>query len=147
MSAVNITKTEINCVIHFFLCVFSAGSMQEAPQVQLKEEKLDSVEAEPHMASSITLSSVTGTAAAPSPGPPAERASPPSSSLPFMPVVIKQEPQSPVHVSSEMDPVDCAHSTTSELPVTHAAASPPGNIHTNKYSDLIAMPPISYLFL
>ncbi len=113
------------------LCDFSTGSMEEAPQVKLKEEKLDSVEAEPHMASSITLSSVTDTAAAPSPGPPAERASPPSSSLPFIPLVIKQEPQSPVHVSSELDPVDsithCAHSTTPELPVAPAAASPPGN--------------------
>ncbi|XP_070776356.1 zinc finger protein 106 [Enoplosus armatus] len=98
------------------------GSMEEAPQVKLKEETMDSVEAEPHMPSLITLSSVTETAAAPSPSPSAERASPPSSSLPFMPVVIKQEPQSPVHVSSELDPVDnttlCAHSTTPELPVS-----------------------------
>ncbi|XP_044022577.1 zinc finger protein 106 [Siniperca chuatsi] len=105
------------------------GSMEEAPQVKLKEEKMDSVEAEPHMPFSITLSSVTDTAAAPSPSPLAECASPPSSSLPFMSVVIKQEPQSPVHVSSELDPVDnithYAHSTTPELPIAPAAASPP----------------------
>ncbi|XP_031166138.2 zinc finger protein 106 [Sander lucioperca] len=103
------------------------GSLEEAPQVKLKEEKMDSVDAEPHMPSSILLSS--DSAAPPSPGPPAERASPPSSSLPFMPLVIKQEPLSPVHVSSELDPVDnithCAHSTTPELPGAPAAASPP----------------------
>lgn len=116
-----------NSGIKFWLCDLSTGSMEEAPQVKLKEEKLDSLEAEPHVPSSITLFSVTDTAAVPSPSPPAERASPPSSSLPFMPVVIKQEPQSPVHVSSEPDPVDnithCAHSTTPELPV-----SLPGNL-------------------
>ncbi|XP_035529592.1 zinc finger protein 106 [Morone saxatilis] len=98
------------------------GSRDEEPQIKLKEEKIDSVEAEPHMPSSIMFSSVMDTAAAPSPPTPAERASPPSSSLPFMPVVIKQEPQSPVHVSSELDPVDnvtrFAHSTTPELPVS-----------------------------
>ncbi|KAA8579221.1 hypothetical protein FQN60_007162 [Etheostoma spectabile] len=103
------------------------GSLEEAPQVKLKEEKMDSVEAEPHMPSSTLISS--DSAAPPSPGPPAERASPPSSSLPFMPLVIKQEPLSPVHVSSELDPVDnithCAHSTTPEQPVAPAAASPP----------------------
>lgn len=107
------------------------GSLEGVPQVKLKEEKMDSVEAEPHMPSSMLLSSVTtDTAAAHSPSsPPAERASPPSSSLPFMPIVIKQEPQSPVHVSSEPEPVDiithCAHSTTPELPVAPAAASSP----------------------
>ncbi|XP_045918182.1 zinc finger protein 106 isoform X2 [Micropterus dolomieu] len=105
------------------------GSMEETPQVKLKEEKMDSVEAEPHVPFSTTLSSVTDTAAAPSPSPVAERASPPSSSLSFMPVTIKQEPQSPVHVSSEPDPVDnithFAHSTTPELPPAPAAASLP----------------------
>ncbi|XP_041809855.1 zinc finger protein 106 [Chelmon rostratus] len=103
------------------------GSREEAPQVKLKEEKMDSVEAEHHLLSSITFSCVTDTAAAPSPSPRAERASPPSPSLPFRPVVIKQEPQSPVHVSSELDSVDnithFAHSTTPELLV--APASPP----------------------
>ncbi|KAM9341415.1 zinc finger protein 106 [Symphorus nematophorus] len=114
------------------------GSVEEAPppQIKLKEEKMDSVEAEPLIPSSITFSPITDTAAAaPSLSPPAERASsaerasPPSSSLPFMPVVVKQEPQSPVHVSSELDPVDdtthFAHSTTPELPVATAATSPP----------------------
>lgn len=106
----------------------------EEPLVKLKEEKTDSVQAEPQVPSSVTLSSATDFAAAavPSPSPPAECASPPTSSLPVMPhVVIKQEPQSPVHVSSELDPVDdtthLAHSTTPELPVATAAASPPGN--------------------
>ncbi|GLD47672.1 zinc finger protein 106 [Lates japonicus] len=111
------------------------GSAEEAPLIKLKEEKMDSIDMDPHMFSPVTLSSVTDTVAAaaaapaPSPSPPAQRASPPSSSLPFMPVVIKQEPQSPVHVSSEPDPVDtithCAHSTTPELPVAPASASPP----------------------
>lgn len=111
----------------------STGIRVEEPPLKLKEEKTDSVQAEPQVPSSVTLSSATDSAAAavPSPGPPAERASPPSSSLPFMSVVIKQEPQSPVHVSSELDPVDdtthLAHSTTPELPVATAAASPPGN--------------------
>lgn len=106
---------------------FYAGSLEVAPLLKLKEEKMDSVEAEPYM-----LSSFSDTAAALSPTQTAQRASPPSSSLPFMPVVIKQEPQSPVHVSSELDPVEnttyCAHSTTPELPEAPVAASLPGNI-------------------
>ncbi|XP_070834759.1 zinc finger protein 106 [Chaetodon trifascialis] len=105
------------------------GSREEAPQVKLKEEKMDSVEAEHNIPSSVTFSSVTDAAAAPSLSPRAERASPPSSSLPFTPAVIKQEPQSPVHVSSELDSVDnithFAHSTTPELLLAPAAASPP----------------------
>lgn len=107
---------------------FSAGIREEEPRVRLKEEKMDSVEAEPRVPSSV----MDSPAADPSPGPPAERASPPSSSLPFTPVVIKQEPQSPINVSSEHDPADdithCAHSTTPELPVASAAASPSGNV-------------------
>ncbi|XP_074516017.1 zinc finger protein 106 [Sebastes fasciatus] len=103
------------------------GGLDGAPQIKLKEEKMDSVEAEPHTPSSMLLPAVTDTAAAaPCPSPPA---SPPSSSLPFMPVVIKQEPQSPVHVSSAMDPVDdmthCAHSTTPELHPLHFCSSDP----------------------
>nr|XP_020459850.1 zinc finger protein 106 isoform X2 [Monopterus albus] len=98
------------------------GSLEEAPQVKLKEEKMDSVAAEPHMPSSVMDSA----AAAPSPGPPVQRASPSS----FMSVVIKQEPQSPVYINSDLDLVDnishCAHSTTPELPVTPTAESPPG---------------------
>ncbi|XP_054470087.1 zinc finger protein 106 isoform X2 [Anoplopoma fimbria] len=105
------------------------GNLEEAPQIKLKEEKMDSVEAEPHLPSSMLLPSVAVTAAAPSLSLPAEPASPPSSSLPSMPVLIKQEPQSPVHVSSEPDPVDimthCAHSTTPELSAALAAASSP----------------------
>ncbi|XP_034381494.1 zinc finger protein 106 isoform X2 [Cyclopterus lumpus] len=105
------------------------GHLEEVPQVKLKEEKMDPVEAEPHVPSSMLLPSVADTAAAPSPSPPGEPASPPSSSHPFMPVVVKQEPQSPVHVCPEPDPVDnvtrCAHSTTPELHVAPAAVSSP----------------------
>ncbi|XP_040916324.1 zinc finger protein 106 [Toxotes jaculatrix] len=104
------------------------GSMEEAPRVKPKEEKMDSIDIDPQSPSTVTLSSAKDIAAAPSP---AQRASPPSPSLPFVPVVIKQEPQSPVHVSSDLDPVDnithCAHSTTPELPV--APASPPDPAH------------------
>ncbi|XP_019961206.2 zinc finger protein 106 [Paralichthys olivaceus] len=102
------------------------GSVEEAPQLKLKEEKIDVMDTDPHMACSLMLSPVT---AALSPSPPAQRASPPSSSLPFMSAVIKEEPQSPIHISSESDPLDnvalCAHSTTPELPVAPAAASSP----------------------
>nr|XP_046268942.1 zinc finger protein 106 [Scatophagus argus]XP_046268943.1 zinc finger protein 106 [Scatophagus argus] len=105
------------------------GSREDTPQVKLKEEKMDSVDDEPPpIPSSITVFSDTAAAAVPSPGPPAERASPPSSSRPFMPVAVKQEPQSPVHVGSELDPVDditpFAHSTTPELHV--APSTDPG---------------------
>ncbi|XP_034530889.1 zinc finger protein 106 [Notolabrus celidotus] len=104
------------------------GTMDEAPKVTLKEERMDPVQAVPSLPTCASPLSVTDPAVAAgtqSPGPPAERASPPSSSWP---VVIKQEPQSPVHVSSDPDPVEhislCAHSTTPELPVAPAAASP-----------------------
>lgn len=107
-------------------------SGEAAPQSKLKEEQLDSFEAEPHIPSPITLSAFMDHTAAPSPSPPVERASPPSSSLPLMPVAIKQEPQSPVYVSSEPDAVDnithLAHSTTAELQVAPAAAALPGSI-------------------
>uniref|UniRef100_A0AAQ5YA78 C2H2-type domain-containing protein n=1 Tax=Amphiprion ocellaris TaxID=80972 RepID=A0AAQ5YA78_AMPOC len=102
------------------------GTAEEAPQVILKEEKMDPVEAEPHIPSSALLPPVMDSAAS-SPGRAAECASPPSSSLPFMTVVVKQEPQSPVHVSQELDAADglthCAHSTTPELPVAAATTS------------------------
>ncbi|CAK6965745.1 LOW QUALITY PROTEIN: zinc finger protein 106 [Scomber scombrus] len=109
------------------------GSLEVAPLLKLKEEKMDAVESESYMPSSVT-----DTAAGLSPTQTAQRASPPSSSLPFMPVVIKQEPQSPVHVSSELDPVEnttyCAHSTTLELPVAPVAASPPDPILDSQLS-------------
>lgn len=107
------------------------------PQAKLKEEKMDSGEAELHIASSFSVCSIMDAAAAspaavPSPNPPAVPASPPSSRLPSTPVVIKQEPPSPVHVSSEPDPVDdlthFAHSTTPELKPSCAAAPPPGTV-------------------
>lgn len=111
--------------------VVPVGSEEAAPQSKLKEEQLDSFEAETRIPSSIMLSTVMDTTAAPSPSPPVERASPPSSSLPLMPVAIKQEPQSPVF-SLELDAVDdmthLAHSTTAELQVAPAASSPPGSI-------------------
>lgn len=106
----------------------------DEPLVKLKEEKINLLEAEPHVPASISLPAVrdaTPAAAASSPGPRADCASPRSPSLPFMPVVIKQEPQSPVHVSSEPDAVEntthFAHSTTPELPVAPAAAASPRN--------------------
>lgn len=112
--------------------------MEETPQIKLKEEKMDSFDTELHIPPFVpsSFSSVTDTAAAADLSTicssPAQRASPPSSSLTFKPVVIKEEPQSPVHVSSEMDPVDnithFAHSTTPALPVTAAVTSPPGDV-------------------
>lgn len=111
--------------------------MEETPQIKLKEEN-GSFDREPHIPpfAPSSFSSVTDTAAAvassPTCSPPAHRATPPSSSVSFMSTVIKEEPQSPVHVSSEMDPGDnithFPHSTTPEVPVTAAAASPPGDV-------------------
>lgn len=100
--------------------------MEETPLIKLKEEKMDSFETEAH-----TLSSAVE-AAARSHDRAAECSSPPSSSLPFMSVAVKQEPLSPVHISSEPDPANtlssCAHSTTPELPVAPARASSPGSV-------------------
>ncbi|KAK5917370.1 hypothetical protein CgunFtcFv8_012265 [Champsocephalus gunnari] len=102
------------------------GSLEEAPVVKLKDERLDSVEAYPQMLPSSLPSS-------PSPDPPADPPSlpsAPSSSLTFTPLIIKQEPKSPIHVSSETDHVEnkspSAHSTTPELraPPPPAAQSP-----------------------
>lgn len=90
----------------------------EAPQVKIKEEKIDSWETEPSVMPSSGLDTIS------SPHHGAESGSLPFSSLPLS-VVIKEEPQSPVHVSSEQDTVNfmtlCAHSTTPELPgdITH----------------------------
>ncbi|CAJ1074686.1 zinc finger protein 106 [Xyrichtys novacula] len=96
------------------------GSVDEAPQVKPKEERLDPVDTEPYPPSCSTPPSVTNPQ---SPGPPA----------PFKPVVIKQEPQSPVHVSSDSDPPSrttrCAHSTTPELRVGPAAAASPPELN------------------
>ncbi|KAM8916103.1 zinc finger protein 106 [Spinachia spinachia] len=91
--------------------------VEEAPRLKVKEEKMDSAEAEPQAASSVPLSSAA---------PPAEPASPPSpasSILPFLPLVIKQEPQSPGHVGSQPDPVD--HKTHSAHSTTPPASSAP----------------------
>ncbi|KAM6912814.1 zinc finger protein 106 [Xenentodon cancila] len=97
------------------------GTTEETPHVNLKEEKMDSFEAEPQVASLVTCSPGINTVV---PSPP--RALPaPSSSPKVIPIVIKEEPQSPVHVSSEQEPGEdvthCAHSTTPQLPVSPAA--------------------------
>lgn len=108
--------------------------MDEAPTVKLKEEKIDQEEMKPRAPSCLSLPSLPdpGVTPVPSPGPPAERASPLSSSLPFNPAIVKQEPLSPVHVSLDPDPVEnithCAHSTTPELPPPTAAAASPSDL-------------------
>ena len=107
--------------------------MEDAPQLRVKEEEVDVVDTDPHTASSLMFASLTyAAAAALSPSPPAQRAPPLSPSLPFMSAAIKEEPQSPVHISLEPDPLDnvalCAHSTIPELPVAPAAASLPSNV-------------------
>lgn len=142
----------------FFVVFIYTGSVEETPQIKLKEEKMNLFDREPHIPpfAPSSFSSVMDTAAAaaaasssPTCSPPAQRASPPSSSLSFMPVIIKEEPQSPVHVSSEMDPGDnithFAHSTTPELPVAAAAASPPGDViriscYSQCQTEFIAVP-------
>ncbi|XP_047466480.1 zinc finger protein 106 [Mugil cephalus] len=105
------------------------GSAEEAPLLKLKEERMDAEETGPRVPSFV---SSVANAAAPSPNQAADCASPPSSSLPFTPVVIKQEPQSPVHVSAEQDAADSAthfaHSTTLELPVAPATDSPSDSV-------------------
>ncbi|KAM4723927.1 zinc finger protein 106 [Anableps anableps] len=95
------------------------GNIEETPEANQKEKHLDSFGAEPPEKSSIKCSSVLA-ATVSNPNHSAACASSPSSSLP-LPVAIKEEPQSPVYVSSEPDPenkiTSCAHSTTPELPV------------------------------
>ncbi|KAM9777762.1 zinc finger protein 106 [Neosynchiropus ocellatus] len=92
------------------------GGLDEAPEVRVKEEKMFAE----------TLAPSTGGDPCPDlPGAAARQVT--TSSLP---AVVKQEPRSPVHVSSAPDVVenlaDLAHSTTSELHVPGATASPPG---------------------
>lgn len=104
--------------------------MEGEPRVRVKEEKLDMDEAELHTSSSVP--SFTSSAASPAHS--ARRASPPSSCVPFTPLAIKEEPRSPVHISSgpdaDVNTAYCAHSTTPELPT---AASVPGTI---RFSDI-----------
>ena len=107
--------------------------MEDAPQLKVKEEEVDDMDTDPHITSSLLFASLTyAVAAALSPSPPAQRAPPLSSSLPFMSAAIGEEPQSPVHISLEPDPLDnvalCPHSTIPELPVAPAAASSPSNV-------------------
>ncbi|XP_038135417.1 zinc finger protein 106 isoform X1 [Cyprinodon tularosa] len=85
------------------------GATEEAPELSLKLKDMADFGAE--------LSEKSSTAGC-SPNHSAECASPPSSTLP-QPVVIKEEPQSPVCINLEPDPysniTSCAHSTTAEL--------------------------------
>uniref|UniRef100_A0A1A7XDS1 C2H2-type domain-containing protein n=1 Tax=Iconisemion striatum TaxID=60296 RepID=A0A1A7XDS1_9TELE len=87
------------------------GAVEEAPEVTLKLERVDLCEA-----SLLPSSVLDNTCSSPAAG----RPSPPSTNLP-LPVVIKEEPKSPVHISSEPDPWS---SRTPELPVAPATASP-----------------------
>ncbi|KAM3595550.1 uncharacterized protein V6R79_024969 [Siganus canaliculatus] len=110
-------------------------NQENALKLKVKEEKMEAAEAEPTVPPSVASSPPRDAAASaptlpplpPPPPPPADHTTPPppSHSLPF----IKQEPQSPVHVSSELDPADdathAAHSTTPELLADAPAASPP----------------------
>uniref|UniRef100_A0A3B5KZP2 C2H2-type domain-containing protein n=1 Tax=Xiphophorus couchianus TaxID=32473 RepID=A0A3B5KZP2_9TELE len=86
-----------------------------APEANPKEKHLDSFGAEPLESSSCIKYPPVPSTVVSSPNRAAECASPPSSSLP-LDVVIKEEPQSPVCVTSEPDPdhniTNCAHSTT-----------------------------------
>ncbi|XP_068194735.1 zinc finger protein 106 [Antennarius striatus] len=106
------------------------GSREEAPQAKQKEARMDSVEAVLHTPSIIPSPSLADGAAAPSLHPPAECAPPLS---PSIPLTIKQEPQSPVHVSSDQDAAGdtthVAHSTTPELHDAPPAASSPAPVH------------------
>ncbi|KAL3049608.1 hypothetical protein OYC64_008961 [Pagothenia borchgrevinki] len=107
------------------------GSLEEAPMVKLKDERLGSVEAYLQILPSSLPSSLLPSSL--SPDPPADLPSLPSlpsSSLTFTPLIVKQEPKSPIHVSLETDHVEnktsFAHSTTPELraPPPPAASSP-----------------------
>lgn len=95
---------------HWNKC-FYTGSVEQSPQIKLEEEKGDSQV--PCFAPSSSSTTASSTAC----GSPARRASDP------MPVVIKEEPRSPVGISSEMD-VDnlshFAHSTTPGMPFRDA---------------------------
>lgn len=79
--------------------IVEAGNFGEAPQINLKEESMDVLEAEPRILTSVPQPSATDAAAFPSSGPSAQRAPPPS----FMAVVVKDEPKSPVRVCSDLD--------------------------------------------
>uniref|UniRef100_A0A3B3XJY8 C2H2-type domain-containing protein n=1 Tax=Poecilia mexicana TaxID=48701 RepID=A0A3B3XJY8_9TELE len=98
-----------------FCCVF-LGTIEETPEANPKKPHLVSFGAEPLESSSCAKCPPVPATAVSSPHRAAECTSPPSSSLPLS-VVIKEEPQSPVCVSSELDPdhsavTNCAHSTT-----------------------------------
>lgn len=100
----------------------------EAPPVKLKEEKMDAVEAEPTILSFPVLPSVVDPPTLPSPAP-AETTPVRSASVPLMPVCIKEEPRSPVHLNTELEPSARAHSTTSDLHTAPASACSPGTFH------------------
>ncbi|PWA29723.1 hypothetical protein CCH79_00007850 [Gambusia affinis] len=91
------------------------GTIEEAPGANPKEKHLDSFGAEPLESSSCVKCPPAPSTVVSSLTRAAECASHPSSSLPTN-VVIKEEPRSPVCVSSELDAdhsvTNCAHSTT-----------------------------------
>ncbi|XP_061600282.1 zinc finger protein 106 [Cololabis saira] len=104
------------------------GTTEETPQLELKEEKVDSFGAEPQVSSPARRSpGISTEVPSPGPGPAAGCASPPRPSPTATPVVIKEEPQSPVYVSSEQEPGHggnhCAHSTTPQLQESAAATA------------------------
>lgn len=105
-----------------------------APEISVKGDRLD--EGDLHL--STTVRFITDPLRETSPGhsslrasPPVQttpRASPTGPGVPFTPVVIKEEPRSPFHVSSEQDTIVGAHSTTAELPTSSSA--PDATVHS-----------------
>lgn len=89
---------------------------------------MDAVEAEPTVPSFPVLPSVDPPTV---PGPaPAETSPVRSASVPLMPVCIKEEPRSPVHLNTELEPPARAHSTTSDLQAAPTSACSPGTSFT-----------------
>lgn len=101
----------------------SAGNA-EAPPAQLKEEKMEAVEAEP---TTVPTLSSADPPTVPSPAP-AGTSPVRSASVPLMPACVKEEPGSPVQLPTQLEPPAGAHSTTSDLPPAPAAASSPGTL-------------------
>ncbi|XP_056152048.1 zinc finger protein 106 [Lampris incognitus] len=102
-----------------------------AAQLNVKEEKMDCVAPEPCQASTLSVVSDTALSSMDCANQLDKSTSPRSATLPFTPVVVKQEPLSPVSVTAEPEPepepednlAPCAHSTTPELPRPPSTAS------------------------
>jgi len=107
------------------------GIAESTAPVKVKEEKMDPV---PFESQSSLNSSVSDVAVSSQASQPPHCASTP----PITTVFIKQEPLSPVHISSETDPMEipapCAHSTTPELPLPLAADLQPDPAHNCQVS-------------